>query len=410
MLWKVRMPALIRLYDNRIIRVLILALLAAAAVISVYQGVKNALHFSQDLQWDAARALGSRLDPYELSQHPEKALEDPGLSRFYEMFEQQGSPQKMEANQFPSLLMLLAPIALIPPETARVVWCVLNLLFTAGIILVLRRTFLKDAGRFEFAVLMLLMLAGTPYRNQLGVGQHTLFSFFFFMLAVFFDMKPSGERKTADTVLISLCLFVSYFKYTLTAPLCLYFVYRKRYREIAVSAAAHVVLTGAAALWLKKSFIYMIKAPLQVASALTSEGGIDLGVIFGPAGLAAAAVIFLILAVIALRLPAGADGMFFAVLVFWSLVLVYHRTYDFFVLSAAASMFYGAGGRAYGTRPRAEKMLLAPGYAVVVAAAYFVLRIFGENTASMTVTGILYYLYTIMLTVIAIRLIRFGKT
>ena len=311
MRWKDKMPGVVSLYNNRTVRAAVIFVLAAAAALSLYQGIGNALRFSQDFQWDAAKALVSGMDPYEISMHPEKAYENPDLASFYAMFTDRGLTQKMEANQFPSLLLLLAPMTVFPPQTAKVIWCILNLIFTAGIIWLLKKTFFEDTPKFEFAVAVLITIAGTPYRNQLGVGQHTLFAFFFFMLAVWID-KPGcyGEAGMAvlekpvwgKSVLTAAALYVSFFKYTLTGPLALYFLYRKRYAPLAGAIAGHVAVTAVCAARFGKGFIYMIKAPLEVASRLSAEGGIDLGVLLGGyAGYAVAFVIVMLLIYIILR-------------------------------------------------------------------------------------------------------------
>ena len=193
------------LWCNKGIRYAVIALLAVMALVSLIQGVRNAAGASQDFQWDAARAFTMRINPYDESMHPSGILDAYGFEEVY---------LQMEANQFPSLLMLLIPYTFLAPMTARYAWIVSNLIFTAGIILLLRRTFLKTEDRDVFIAFMLLMIAGTPYRNQLGVGQHSLFALFFFLLAVWFDEK--GDEKDpgrssfglfAGTVI---CLFICY--------------------------------------------------------------------------------------------------------------------------------------------------------------------------------------------------------
>ncbi len=402
------MSAVSQLLANKYVRYVLIVLLAAAAAVSIAAGVKNAVTYSQDFQWDAAKALVIGADPYELSEHPEQTARYPELEAFYKMFTDMDLKQKMEANQFPSLLVLLAPMTVFSPQTAKIVWCVLNLLFTAGIIYLMRRTFFEKADAFVYAVIALLMLAGTPYRNQIGVGQHTLFSFFFFMLAVYVEQKKPFKKETLNSTALTLCLFVSYFKYTLTAPLALYFLYRRKYKELAFSAALHVILTKACALWLGKSFIYMIKAPLSVASFLASEGGIDLGVLLpSGASMVAAGVVFLLLALITVILPKDNDNVVLALLMLWSLIMTYHRTYDFFVLSAVAVLF--TKETVFGSGTKAQSALLCF-YALTVCAVYFVLRIFSENVASRAAVAALYYAFTAVVTVIAIRMIRTGKT
>ena len=389
--------------DNRTIRSIILAFLALCAAVSVFQGARNALEFSQDFQWDAARALRDGMDPYEMSYLPQiTESESPALAEFYRMYTDRGLTQKMEANQFPTLLMLLFPMTYLAPAAARCLWLALNLAFTAGIVILLRRTFFENADIYEYTAAILLMLAGTPYRNQLGVGQHTLFAFFFFMMAVYTE-KKDVKKSPAGCVLTALCIFVSYYKYTLTAPLALYFIYKKRYKELALSVAAHVVLTGVFAVRAGKSFVYMIKAPLEVASNLATEGGIDLGVLFGsPLCYVVALVIGILLVAVTLKLPQNSENILISLLILWSLILTYHRTYDFFVLPAAAAFVCPGGDTDQNERDPAWFLV----FAVLVMAVFFALRVFNENNASKICVGILYYAFTLAFTYVTIRTIK----
>lgn len=397
------MQSLRSLKDNRIVRSAFLLILAALAAVSVLQGAKNALEFSQDLQWDAAKALSLGLDPYELSSHPEEAANIPELAGFYKMFTDRGLSQNMEANQFPSLLVLLYPLTALPAESAKTVWLVCNLVFTAGIVFLLKKTFFEGTGAYEYAVITLIMLAGTPYRNQLGVGQHTLFAFCFFMLAVYIDRKQLFHP-AVNTVMTALCLFVSYFKYTLTGPLALYFLYKKKYKELFLSVAGHVILTEVCAIKLGKSFMYMLTAPLGVAAKLESQGGLDLGVLLkSPWSYVVAAVIAALLVGIAIKLPEGADNILFSLLILWSLILVYHRTYDFWPVSAVWAMFAANEMTRAG---KGQKTAAAVSYWVVVAALYFGLRVFNESTVSMIITGVMYYAFTIGVTINCIKGIK----
>lgn len=385
-----------KLTDSKIIRIIVAALLAALALISILQGIRNAVGYSQDFQWDAARAIIDGVDPYEASIEEKSFGLSEALDEFYGVFDANGIKQKMEANQFPSLLMLLFPYAFISPLLARYAWIVSNILFTIGIIWLLRKTFLKNLAHFEFILCMFLMLAGTPYRNQLGVGQHTLFAFFFFLLAVWLDeLQPKGNR-----VVVTLCMFVSYFKYTLTAPLTLYLLYRKRYREFAASVAAHIVLTFAAAAWLKKDVVYMIVAPLKVSSALSAEGSIDLGAIFNGSILYVVfgAVIAVVLMVITFRMPNDDKDLLFSVLLLWSLVLTYHRSYDYFVLIAVMTVFTGWIQAHY---PEKTGKILFGVYLVLLLMTFFGLRLFNENIPSKIIMGIIYYVFTLMVTYMA---------
>ncbi len=386
------------LYENRIFRTCLLIILAALAALSVFQGVRNGARFSQDFQWDAAKALAMRIDPYTESLSPTGALDTGWLRDYYAYYESIDAPQKMEANQFPSLLMLLFPYTLLPPDLARFVWLASSLLCSAGIIWLLRLTFLKDCDRFLFAILSLLMLAGTPYRNQLGVGQHTLFSLFFFLLAVWLSAHVQGMKGTIWTVV---CLSICYFKYTLTAILALYFVYKRKWRELILSVAVHVVLTVVAAFWLQKPFTDMILMPLKVSSALSSEGGLDFGALFGGSwvAFALAGIVFILLFILALWTKEGYDVQLISVLLLWSLIILYHRTYDFFPLVMVAGFFL--------TEENGEKRIFggkvtAIAYALLLLCVFFLLRLFHENLPIRIFTGIFYYAFTILLSILLI--------
>lgn len=369
------------------VRVTVYIVLILLSALSIFQGVRNALRFSQDFQYDAALALRCGIDPYEVSLSPEGVPEDSRLSDFYRVFEESGAPQKMEANQFPSLLMLLFPMTVFPYETARVLWTILNLIFTALIIILLRKTFLKDADRDVFNILMLLMIAGTPWRNQVGVGQHTLFSFFFFLLSVYLSEKnmtiPSG-----------LALSVSYFKYTLTAPLAVYFLYRKKYREFFISLIPHIIGTFVGAAMLGKGFLDMIREPLKVASALAGEGSVDIGALTGGSaiGYFLTLLIMVLCVAAAFLLPQGKDRMFFSLLLLLSLIMTYHRTYDYFVLSAAAAGTVLGEGRGSGTDLSAREKVILCFYALTVFTFFFLLRVFNESTPSLFFAAGVYYL------------------
>lgn len=389
------------LWQNKGVRIAIVVVLSAMVLISVVQGSRNAVKFSQDFQWDAAKAFSMKIDPYDESLSPSGALNSGSLKDFYDRFESINAPQKMEANQFPSLLMLLLPYTFMTPDAARIAWLISNLIFTAGIIVLLRATFLKSVPDYEFSVLMLLMLSGTPFRNQIGVGQHTLFSLCFFLLAVWFLDKKWGNIPSA------LALTVSYFKYTLTAPLALYFIYKRKWKEFATSVLIHVALTEVAALWLNESFMDMLIKPLKVSSALASEGGLDFGALFNGSSIAfvLAGLVMIALFVLALKLPDEQDGLLIGILVLWSLIITYHRTYDFFAMVVAAAL---VGAKGWNERSLTDKIRLA-GFVFITLLVFYELRVFDEALPARIATGILYYAYTIFITISAFMLIKNKK-
>lgn len=394
-------------------------LMALLAVVSVYEGIKNGIVWSQDFQYDATTALTRGYDPYDLSvDFDEKALPDIGyLKGFYEYYDGLGTPQRMEANQFPSLLYILTPFTLLPYSAARILWVTTNLIATSVIIWLLKKTFMAGVNDRLYPVFVMLMLMGTPWRNQIGVGQHTLFAFAFFLAAVWVagmaesmegagdasDDAPgdsrgshaavrAGSKALPYTIASGLLLSLCYLKYTVTAPLAIWFIYRKRYKEFAISLVPHVILTGVAAATLKSSYIDMLTKPLKVASALAGEGSIDIGAIFGGAGIGYlfTIIIMIFILAMALTLPEGEDELFISLAALLALVMTYHRTYDFFIMIIVFGYF------ATGRMKVAEII-----YFITTLAFFFALRIFHESVTSLTVAGALYYACAISFAVVA---------
>ena len=186
-------------------------LMALLSIISIYEGIRNGLVWSQDFQYDAATDLVNGYDPYDLSMDfdAERLPDIEHLKGFYDYYDSLGTPQRMEANQFPSLLYILTPYTLLPYGAARVLWVMTNLICTAVIIWLLKRTFMARTDERLYPVFMMLMLAGTPWRNQIGVGQHTLFAFAFYLLAVYVSLGDSGEESFCRALPAGLLLSLS---------------------------------------------------------------------------------------------------------------------------------------------------------------------------------------------------------
>ncbi len=403
-------------------------LMALLAVVSIYEGIANGIVWSQDFQYDATCALIHGYDPYDMSMSfDESRLPDiANLRGFYDYYDGLGTPQRMEANQFPSLLYILTPYALIPYNLARVLWVVTNILCTAVIIWLLKKTFMAQVDERLYPVYILLMLAGTPWRNQMGVGQHTLFAVAFFLLAVYVsnlagytdrtvgssradktETEDNGNDKAvkagrdefAISIASGLLLSLSYLKYTVTAPLAIYFIYKKKYKEFVISLVPHALLTGVAAMVLNESYIDMLIKPFKAASWLAGEGSIDIGAILGgsPVATVITVIVMLFILSMAFMLPEGNDELFISLATLLSLVMTYHRTYDFFIMIIIFGYF------ATGRMKVAEII-----YFITTLAFFFVLRLFHEDAISLTVSGALYYACVISFVVVTVDKCRAG--
>lgn len=384
--------------DRRFWAVLYL-LMALLSIVSIYEGIKNGLVWSQDFQYDAATALVNGYDPYDLSMDFDAGrLPDiEHLKGFYDYYDSLGTPQRMEANQFPSLLYILTAYTLLPYGAARVLWVMTNIICTAVIIWLLKKTFMARTDERLYPVFMMLMLAGTPWRNQIGVGQHTLFAFAFYLLAVYVSLDDSEEEGFCRALPAGLLLSLSYLKYTVTAPLALYFIYKRKWKAFIISLIPHILLTGAAAYMLHEPYADMLIKPLKVASALAGEGSIDIGALThgSPVGLVVTAAVMIFIFTAALIMPEGNDELFVSLAALLSLVMTYHRSYDFFIMIIVFGYF------ATGRMKTAEII-----YLITTLAFFFVLRVFHENVISLTVSGALYYACVISFVVISIDKIK----
>ena len=373
---------------SRVFYIILFGIMGLLAAMSVYAGIRNAYRFSQDFQYDAAKALMLGIDPYEVSLEGRQSPDIPELREYYEYYESIDAPQRMEANQFPSLLYLLMPYCFFGAKTARVLWLISNLVFTALIILLLKRTFMKQTDKRLFVVFILLMLAGLPWRNQLGVGQHTLFSVMFFLLAVWL----SDEKEMP--VLSGLALAVSFFKYTVTVPLAVYFIYKRRWKELLISVLPHLAGTAAAAFVLKEPVSDMIIKPLKVASALTGEGSMDVGALMGGSSLSLLVTVLLMafLLIFAMICPEENDRLLISLCILVSLVMTYHRLYDFFIMAAVFAYFDEKKDTA------AEIFYLLTCFDV-----FFIPRLMHESEVSLIIAGVPYYIFTVYLMATAVR-------
>lgn len=318
------------MFKEKRIKTIILSIVILLALVSTASGVRNAISSkmgSFDFQYDSAKYIALGLNPYMESLNPTGLQEQLGLGEYY---------GPLEANQFPSMLLMLIPFTLFQPMTANILFCCFNLFCTAGILILLKKMYWKNTlESWKYIVFCGIMLIGTPWRNNIGNGQHTIFSFFFILLSIWL----SDRNKTLAS---GVSLSVAFFKYTLTVPMAIYFVYKKKYKELFAAVAIHVFLTLVSAGILHASVIDMIVYPLKISSGLSSNGSFDIGATFhlGKMSMLVAVIILALLLLYAARgkFP-GTDQEMLAILTMISLIVIYHREYDYFVLILPLMVF-----------------------------------------------------------------------
>lgn len=308
---------------KRVLHISLMAVLIILSVISVLRGLYNAtvpFNTGQDFQWDASWLLLDHQNPYKITLLNEKAETD----RFV--------PDRLEANQFPSCLMLLWPYAVFPYTTAKYLWAFSNLLFTFLLLSIAYRIFLPDRSWHTYLIISCMFVIGTPWRNTVGVGQHILFSLSFFMLAVWYTLKQKPIKS-------GIFLALSFFKYTTVFPLLLYFVYKRQYRPLTIAFCIHLLLHFFAAYWVHESPYNLLMQPLAVSSRLLYAGYLDFFELFNSSSISAPWFLPYLISGATLFLTACAclykkndDLLVLCLLSFLSTVVIYHRLYDYVVL------------------------------------------------------------------------------
>ena len=298
-----------------------LAALLIAAAASVVIGVRHALAYSQDLQWDEAKLILDGINPYLF--HFDRTLPLPEYI----------NPYHLGLTQPPSAVLLFAPLTLSSFETAKVVWIAVNLAATVAFVILSVRLF--HPGRlspFGLVALTLLLIASMPWRITIGNGQYGLVAMALFLASLHFYRK---RRLAPATLFLALALV----KHTLVLPFCALFLERKRDTAVILAGALliHLALTVLAGHLVGERPDALLLQSVIAAASIAEAGAYDLFSFLGrvapelgriaPA-IASALVIALTVAMCWRRV--GTREL--AALSIVSIIIVYHRSYDAFVL------------------------------------------------------------------------------
>ena len=291
--------------------------LAAAALLR--HAFVHALGNSHDNDWGPAHALLHGLDPYKLYLSCLACTKPVFVPAVAPMYPASG-------------LILLWPFAVLPWPVARAAWAVLNLLFGAGLVLLLHRLFPAEGPWRSLALAFIALFAGAPFLTNLAIGQHAVFALGWFVVALWADRRGNAALAAAS-------LAAAWFKYTLTFPLSLIFLVRGRWALLLGALAIHVGLTGFAAVWTGSSPLDLLLGPLRVVHAVHRAGHLD---VFGLAmrlgltpkllPIAAASALTLAVLLAARRSRPRDDLALLCLLSLFAYAVVYHLAYDLVVL------------------------------------------------------------------------------
>ena len=306
--------------NNKIKKVLLI-IFSIFTLVSIFIGFTSGAFKdgrSQDFQWSPSKMLMEHQNPYQQY----TAFKDGKIEKPYMMSQAPNYPA--------SGYVFLWPYSAMDWDMARLSWSISNLIFTLLILIGLQRLFpIKQKELIIFTVL--LFIGGASWRTVLGNGQHALFVMAFFIWAIIYSKK--------NPILSGVFLAVSWFKYTLTFPLTLYFIYKKLYKEVAIAIGIHIFLTIFIAFWIDQSIIDFFFGSIQVAMTATNIGDTDIFGIVKRFHLPSSIAYFLLIIVLYFvtnifitRKDVTNGLLILSFLSVFSLIVFFHLGYDFVLL------------------------------------------------------------------------------
>ena len=353
-------------------RVLII-ILSILAVVSLIKGIINALASSVDFLYNDFHSAVYQHDYYNA--------------------------------QFPFTFWMMFFFALFSAEIAKNIWIFCNLVFTAVIIVLIRKTFLKEMHGTDYCILVLMMIAGGAWRTNISNGQYKLAFFMFYLLAVYFldygdGVTGSFFSKNRDMV-AGLFLSMAAFQYTLAIPLGVFFIYRKRFKVIASAFFLLTLSFIGNALWFNGVRNITLRQ-LEYSRGLTEDGDVDIQSLFGMGNLVIpiflAGVLFLIILAYVIKWKGDDDTLFFSIALMTAYAVAYQRIYSFFILIIPLGLLW----MMYNEDPKDRAVLIASCLMLLLTTTVFFSRTASEQLGLM-LTRILFYPAYGMLIFIAFR-------
>jgi len=209
---------------------LLLAVLGIAAMISAVQGVRNGLVNSRDLQTlHLAGQLmmdGVNVFRLQLEGNLDRLLSTMAGEHYF----------WSGADYFPSAHLPVLPLTFLPWFWAKGIWICLNLAVAVSLWWVLARFDGKvRPSRDQLLWVVLIWLAGTPFRVSIGIGQNSIMAFSLLLVSL-------RIANTRPSFLAGLLLAVALIKYALIWPFVLFFLLLGGHVRVVVWAGAvHLV-------------------------------------------------------------------------------------------------------------------------------------------------------------------------
>lgn len=274
---------------------------------------------SFDFHWSSTRVIIYQQNPYTLA--------EPSNATISKILGTRTENIKTGAINLPSSLTLLLPYAALKWDYAKIAWLISNFLFT-GICLLSTFKLAPGLSSTQKWLITLLVVASTPFRVNIGNGQHALFVIAFALLAIILASR--------HPISSGIAMGVALFKYHLIGPLLIVLAIQKTYKPFGIALIMHIFLLIGVSYWINENPVKLVITSLSFAKNLSNAGWIDLaGVTQLPLmliyGLCTIIGLLLTYKVWITRLKTTTlDGL--AMISVLSLLAVYHRIYDFVLL------------------------------------------------------------------------------
>lgn len=299
---------------------IVLSILTFLALISVFRGVQNAVREgrSGDFQWQPVKTLLEKRSPFTdyLKYLKGESKEKPFIL--------------VQTPNYPITgYVFLLPYGMLNWKTAKWAWALSNLIFSYILLRGLFDLFPLKTNR-DIILCVSLFFISLPYRNLIGNGQHGLFSLAFFMLALIFVNR--------NALLSGIFLSISWFKFTLTLPLSMFFIYKKQFKPLLYALMIQFGLLVMVSVWTGINPWDLVKQNIEAMLHLANSGRFDLMNVVTRTGLPGSIgftlVLFLVIGIIFRMhsMPHGSDLKILSFLSLLSFAIFFHHWYDFVVL------------------------------------------------------------------------------
>ncbi len=168
----------------------------------------------------------------------------------------------------PSCYSFLAPFTLVNWITAKWLWLLLNLILTC---LLAKEISTLFCSKKHFLFLLVAMVCSIPWRDDIYWGQNAIWSLCFFILSL---RLSEGKKPFFSGLALALALY----KYSLTLPMCFYYlVYKRVWKNVLVAFGFHLILNGLISVWFHQPIFYFSTAFIKWCSnGIINSGEYDL--------------------------------------------------------------------------------------------------------------------------------------